>query len=445
MTRPLLTLVFLLASVHAVSAQAPASAIPKPTPTPDVDKALETFKSGKFDEALEQLKKAHAADPQMQPPRVILAGWFLLAEKGKEARLTLERFAADDPKHPDGYLLNANFAFHEGRVTDAILSCQAALQFAADARWDAGLRSRFVRDARLGLAAGYERRGDWVSAKEPLNGLLNDDPKNGSHRARLAAATFHCGKPEEAFADFRKAAQDDPAADPAELSVARLWLAKGDRDKAEEWLKKAVSAHAANPKAHRAYAGSLLDDGKWEAAQLYLEAAIKLEPKARETAALLALSLRHKRDYAEAEAAFEQLHKDAPGDPFALGNLAIVLAESTGDPKRKRAVELAETFVKQHARAADAHAVLGFCYFKAGRLDDADRALGTAASGGQIGLDTAYYLALVLDGNKKYAEAHKILTEAVATRGPFVYRPQARALLADVTKLLPEKKDEPKK
>lgn len=436
MTRSLLVSLCLFGFSIAVQAQVPT----KPPPLPDLDRARETFKTGKFDEAFEQLKKACAADAQLQPPRVILAEWFVAAERGKDARLTLERFTAEEPKHPDGYLLNASFAFGEGRFTDAILNCQAALQFAADPRWDATVRKRFLREARLGMVASFERRSDWASVKEQLAGLLNDDPKNGPFRQRLAEATFHTGQPEVAFADFQKVFQDDPSTEPAELRIAKLWLAKGDRDQAETWLKKAVSAHGSNPKTHRAYAGFLLDDGNLDAAPLYLAAAVKLDAKARETVTLQALLLRYKKDYAAAEVAFEQLHKDAPGDPFALGNLALVLAESTDEKKRKRAVELAETNVKQNSRSPDAYAVLGYCYFKMNRIDDADQALGTAASGGQVGLDTAYFLTLVLNEKKKFAEAHKILSEAVTARGPFVYRSEARALLADLAKRLPEKK-----
>ncbi len=441
MTRSLLASLCLFGFAAVALGQAP----PKPAPSPDVDKALETFKTGKFDEAFEQLKKACAANSQLQPPRVILAGWFVQAERGKDARATLERFTTEEPKHPDGYLLNASFAFGEGRITDAILSCQAALQFSADARWDAEVRKRYVREARLGLAASFEQRGDWASVKEQLTGLLNDDPKNGPLRQRLGAATFQTGKTEEAFADFQKAFQDDPAVDPPELRLAALWAAKAERDKSEDWLKKAVAAHAANPKTHRAYAGYLLDEGKPDAAQLYIDAAAKLDSKARETATLQALLFRHKKEYGPAEVAFEQLHKDAPGDSFALGNLAIVLVESADDKKKKRAAELAESLVKQNSRAADAYAVLGYCYFKLGRIDDADKALGTAASAGQVGLDTAYYLALVLNEKKKYAEGFKILDEAVKARGPFVYRAEARTFLADLAKRVPEKKDEPKK
>ena len=54
-------------------------------------------------------------------------------------------------------------------------------------------------------------------------------------------------------------------------------------------------------------------------------------------------------------------------------------------------------------------------------------------------------MALVLNEKKKYAEGHKILSDAVKARGPFVYRPEAKAFLADLAKRVPEKKEEPKK
>ncbi len=441
MIRPLLATLCLLGFAMTAPAQTP----PKPAPSPDVEKALETFRAGKFDEAHEQLKKACASDPQLQPPRVILAGWLVQAERGKDARFTLERFTVEEPKHPDGYLLNASFAYGEGRITEAILNCQAALQFSADPRWSAEQRKRFVRESRLGLVASFEQRGDWASVKEQLTGLLDDDAKNGQLRQRLAAANFQAGKPEEAFAEFQKAFRDDPAVEPPELRIALLWSGKANPDKAEEWLKKAVAAHPGNPKTHRSYGGWLLDEGKLEAAQLSIDTAAKIDAKARETATLQALMLRHKKDYPAAQVAFEQLHKDAPGDPFALGNLALILVESADEKKKKRGVELAESLVKQNTRAADAYSVLGYCYFKAGRIDEADKALGVAASSGTVGLDTAYYLALVLNEKKKFAEGHKILNDAVKARGPFVYRPEAKAFLADLAKRVPEKKEEPKK
>ena len=72
MTRSLSAIICTFGFALVGLAQAPIP--PKPAPSPDVDQALESFKAGKFDDAHDRLKKACAANLQLQPPRVILAG-----------------------------------------------------------------------------------------------------------------------------------------------------------------------------------------------------------------------------------------------------------------------------------------------------------------------------------------------------------------------------------
>lgn len=432
----------------------PVAAQPK-TPA-DLEKPLELFRAGKFDDALEALKAAAAANPNLSPPRVQLADWFLKAGRGSDARLNVERAAVDDPRHPEVYILNANFAFGEGRITDAVLNLRAAQQLGADVRWSAEQKKRFLLETRTGLAACLQRRGDAAGVREALSAVLADDPKNGRVRFQLAGAVFEQGKPDEAFAELTKARADDPAVELPELAMAGFWLgkangtakpdeAKGHRDQAEGWIKKALAAHPTSAKPSRAYASWLLDEGRATAAGPYIDAAARLEPTAHDTLVVKGLQARHTRNYAAAEAAFEQLYKDGPNDPVALGNLAVVLAESGTEEKQKRAINLARAFVQQNPRAADAAAVLGWVELKAGRLDEAERDLTAATTLGQMSLDSAYFVGKMLAERKKFEDAQKVLKAAVDARGAFVYRADADALLAEVTKQVPPKKDEPKK
>ena len=47
---------------------------------------------------------------------------------------------------------------------------------------------------------------------------------------------------------------------------------------------------------------------------------------------------------------------------------------------------------------------------------------------------------------EKFEEAHRLLKDATAVpHGPFVYRTDAKTLLAEVAKKVPDKKDDPKK
>lgn len=457
-----LAAVLTLAFAAAVGGQPPPTP-PMPTkpaapaPNPDVEKALELFKQNKVPDALELLKKAAKANPALPQPKLQLAQWCLQANNGQLARQFIEQAIAEDRTHVEGYVFNGNVAFNEGRVTEAILNLQTAEALAREPRWDAEQRKRFLRNIRDGLASCFTARGDYDAAKEHLRGMLNEDPKNGLLRQRLAEVVFRGGKPEEAFEELTKAFADDATLDPPDLRMAVLWqgkstasgaatAAEADRKKAEDHFKKAVTAHPKNAKCHREYAVWLMEDGRTDAAGLYVEAMTAIDPAGRDTLAAKALWHLHRKEYAAAEAVLEGIMKDAPGDSFASGYLCVALAESGDEKKRKRAVELAETLVRANQRAPLPYAVLGWSLLKAGKVDDADKALGVVLSAGQVSLDTAYYLARLLAEKQKFEEAHRILKEAVSSpHGLFVYRQEAKAWLPELAKKVPEKKDEPKK
>ena len=437
-----LTSALLSAGLVALTAAGQTTA-PKPDakadakkPTAEEDKATELLRAGKVDDALAELRKAARANPRFPLPRLRLAEMLLKGGQGPAARGQIEIAAAEEPRHPGVYLANGSIAFGEGRLTDTILNCQMALGFAAEPRWDAEQKATFNREARLGLAAAFEKRRDWPAAKEQLTALLNDDPKNTLARQRMAAVQFWLGGPEQAFAELQAARRDDPTAELPELAMSQLWAQK-DEAKGEEWMKKAVSTHPKEAKAHRAYAALLMDNGRADAAQLYVDQAAQLDPKGRDTLLLKGLLARYKKDWATAEPLFDDLNRDRPNDPFAAWNLALVLAESADPDKRRRAVDIAEAEVRKNQRNAEGFSVLGYCYFKAGRLDDAERALGTAAAGGQVRLDTAYFLARVLAERGKVEDAHRIAKEAANGRGPFPYRADAQALADALAKKLP--------
>lgn len=426
----------LFVSVAAAAAQAP-QAPPGPADDP---KAREAFQAGKLDEALKALEAASKANPALPPPRVMLSRWSLEAGQGEQARLLLEQAAAQDPDHPEVLLTNASYALREGRLTDTILSCKAALAAADSPRWDADTRKRFQREARLGLVAAFEARGDVAGAKAVLSDLLAADPKNATLRQRLARTLFILDRPDDAFAELQRAFRDDPSVDPPELVLAQLWTARREFAKAEEWFAKAVAAHADSARVHRALTGYLLDRGKAEAAKAHLAAAQKLDPAARDTKALAGLLARHVRDFATARGVFEELVRDYPTDGFAAANLALVLAEAGHASARRRAAELAEAHVRQNPRLPEARAILGYCLLKLGRGDDAERVARSALGLGPLTPDGAYFLARILADRGAETDAQAILRLAVASTDGFVYRKEAQALLAELDQKHPPKK-----
>jgi tetratricopeptide (TPR) repeat protein len=407
---------------------------------PEEQKALDAFRSGKVDEAYKILQAAAKANPDLDPPRLILSRWFLAANQGQQARVWLEQAAAEEPDHPAILLTNASYALGEGRVTDCILNCQAALGAIESTRWSAEMKRRVRREARLGLVTGLETRGNFEVARRHLIDLVESDPKNPEFRRRLGRANFMVNRADDAFQDFQAAFKEDPTLPPPELEVANLWKIRGDAKEAEAWFNKAIKNHPNSAKVFHGFTAFLLDEGRAKEAQQQLAAAQKLDPNSRETRGLSGLMARYNRDYKGAARIFEELMRDHPNFPYAVGNMALALADQDDPAQKKRVVDLAELFVQLNPRDPNAYGVLGYCLLKAGRDADAERAVTQAAGMGQVSLDTGYFLALVLSKTGKPEEAYKVLRGALDGKGPFVYRPDAQKLLAELEKKVPPPK-----
>ncbi|MBA4189669.1 MAG: hypothetical protein C0467_16920 [Planctomycetaceae bacterium] len=414
---------------------------PKTAPgTADEEKAKEAFLAGKLDDALKLLQAASKANPAFPPAKVVAARWCVETGNGQQARVLIEQAAAEDSTHPDVFLTNASFALGEGRITDAILGCSTALAMTESTRWDADTKKRYQREARLGLAAAFEVRGDHASVKTHVSALLEADPRNAGLRQRLARTSFLLGRTEDAFTDLQAAAKEDPTLDPPQLSMAQLWTAKQDFAKADEWYAKAVAAHPNSAKVHRGLAGYLLDRGRLDTAKAHIAAAQKMEPTARDTKALTGLAARYAKDYTAAATIFEELVKDHPSFGFGVVNLALVLAESGDLTGKRRATELAEGYAKQNPRAGEPRAVLAYCLFKAGRAADAEKMGRSAVGLGSLSPDAAYFLAKVFADRGASEEAQKIVKAACESKDGFVYRKEAEELLAELNKKLPPPK-----
>jgi tetratricopeptide (TPR) repeat protein len=413
----------------ACAAGQPAAEPAKPE---EVVKAEALFRESKVEEALKQLQEAVKKHPELPPPDLMLARLHFAASQPGPGRARLEKAIAESPGHPECYLANASQALAEGRVTDTILNCQIALTQSSADRWPAEQKKRFQREARAGLAAAFETRSDWESTRTNLLAWLELEPKNGQARQRLARTYLMAGKETEAFNELQQAAKDEVTLEPAEVMMGRLWSARGDAKQAEDWLQKAVQKNPREARIHRAFGGWLLDRGRVDAAKVHIDTAIRLEPKSRESQNLKGLLARYTKDYDTAAKIFEEVVRDEPGSFFATNHLALALAELPD--RRGRAVQLAELNARQYPRISDALATLGWVYFKTGRVDDAERALQASASSGQVSSDTAYYLARLMKGRGKLAEARELLKKALESEGPFVSREDAKTDLAELTK-----------
>jgi uncharacterized protein HemY len=150
------------------------------------------------DEAVKFLHEAVRKHPDLPPAPLMMARLFLATRDGKpQGRSALERAVAEHPDHPEVYLTLGTVAMSEGRVAEALLVLQKALELSAADRWTADQKDAFQRQARAGLAAAREAREKLLKAREPV-------PRSVSAAARLDQLERDLGQLLREVAELRR-------------------------------------------------------------------------------------------------------------------------------------------------------------------------------------------------------------------------------------------------
>ena len=389
----------------------------------ELEAAATKVREGKIDEALGIIKEKAAKHPEWPPPRLILARLLFNANQAAPARRALEQAAVETPDDPEVYLTLGGVALGDGRISDARLNFDQVLSLLGSGQSNAEKTKLLRREAFAGLATVAEAREDWKTTQERLNAWLELDPKNGRVRQRLGRALFQLGKTDDAFAALTQAVKDEPALEPAAVSMALLQSRKGDLKKAEEWFDYARKVEPKSARVRLAHGAWLLDQGRTADARAEVDEALKLDPALKEAQKIQALVAWHSRDLAAAEAILEPLHRDAPADSAVANLLALALIEQDDAAKQSRGLQLADVNALQFPRSAEVVATLGWALYRAGRLDQAEQKLRAAVTGGRTTADIAYFLARVLADKGQTDDARKLLQDPPPTC-------QARSLTA---------------
>ena len=170
-------------------------------------------------------------------------------------------------------------------------------------------------------------------------------------------------------------------------------------------------------------------------AQKHAIAAAQIDPKSTDAKFLRGLIALCQKDYTAGELFFESILQKSPNDFAASNNLALALVGQDDEAKSRRALEYAEANVQKLPKSSNAASTYGWVLYKLGRLDDAEKALRTAASLGKVSVDTAYFTArLEVDRGHK-AEAKQLLESALKeAKGLSMFRQEAEELLEQLKK-----------
>ena len=397
--------------------------------TRELNDALTRFKQGDVDGALARLNDLTKDHPELPPAQVILAQFYASANQAARVRSSLEQAVAETPSDPEAYLILADLALREGRLTEAGLLYAQGNKL-ADALRDPNPRKQSLSGrAKLGLASVAEARRDWQGAQGYLDALLTSEPDNASLLQRLGRALFHLEKPDEALVKLRAAAEVDKNALPAEVLLAQLHQQAGLTEKAAALIGEAIEANPEDFNTRLTAAQWAMSAQRLDEATRHADAAVNLDPDSMEAKLLRGTVALFSGDYQTAESDLEAVHLHSPASFAAGNNLALALCEQNDELKKQRALEYAQVNGRQYPKQKEALSTLGWVLYKAGQLDNAERVLREAAAGAGASGDTAYYLARVLIDRGQSGEAKPLLAAALKTKLSFLYKQDAQNLL----------------
>ena len=234
----------------------------------------------------------HTNSSSDAPPHALFAKLAFLANNGPLIRPALEKAIAEDPEHPEVFILFGNLALAESRATDAAVHFEKARALAAGKRWAGDQRNRFDRLSLQGDAVVAESRGDWKAARTALSGWLKHEPSSAVAHQRLGKALFHLEERDAAYEELEQAAKADAALEPAAITMAWLFSRAGNLEKAEEWINYAGKTAPESLAVQKGSAAWLMEQGRADEAQRHADAAAKLDPGSTEIKRLLGLGAR---------------------------------------------------------------------------------------------------------------------------------------------------------
>lgn len=397
---------------------------------PEVNDAINKFKNMDFDGALALLKTAASKNADLSPAQVLMAHLYSQVNRAADMRVSLERAVMEEPSDPEAYLILAEIALLERRVTEADLLLTYAKSLLDQFEKSETRKKTMIPRSLAAMATVAEARDDWAGAQKQLEAWLAVDSQSAVARQRLARALFQQKKVNEALDQLKAAAKIDKNVLTPEATIARFFEATGKHEEANTWMATALKSNPKDYATQMAAANWAAETAQYDRAKQYATAALELRPDsldAKLTMGIIALLL---RDYPAAEQYFTAALQQSPSNFAASNNLALALCEQDKTEKRQRALEYAAVNVRQYPKQPEAFSTLGWVYYKLGRTDDAEQALNTAVSAGQFSPDTAYYLAKVYVDRDKKTAAKQLLEAAMKLKNPlFTQRKEAQALL----------------
>jgi tetratricopeptide (TPR) repeat protein len=341
------------------------------------------FSAGNYDDAQSRAKQALAIHPGDKQARLMLVRVAVAQKDLSGARDGLLSLTRDFPTWAALWNLRASVELRSGQIDAA--------------------RQAF------GKAAALE-----PADLESLAGLIGIDL--GTHHVADALARVETGlkadRPSAAFL----------------VLAARAYTAAGQLPKAEDVLKRAISADPSGLDAYSFLGQLYVDQHRVDEARDRFQQVLKIDPRSVSAHTMLGMLLETQSKTAEAEAEYQAALRIDPHAAVAANNLAWIYADANRNIDQ--ALQLAQTAADQLPDEPHVADTLGWAYYRKQMAAAAIRSLELSVAKDATDPGSHYHLgmAYVLSGDR--ARARQELQRAVASNVPFSGADEAKATLA---------------
>lgn len=382
-----------------------------------IDAALLAERQGRAAELTALLERAHTHSP----PNEMKAGLLLLTNHLRAGRLDAAQEIAKQlneraPGTVAGQMASARVAIERQDLPSARTALTRA---STAAEFDAG---SLVEVARMQL-----RAQDFKGAYYSLSKALQSSPRLLSAQALMVEAELYAGELAQAEARAKSVVAQNPKLALAHSLQGQVAMVKGDVNAGIEAYRRAHAAQPSPGTAATLYRAMAAKDAS--AAMAFLQQWSKSRPQDADALRLLAEGHARNGQMAQAKPAFEAALKLRPDDSNLLNNYAHVLI-ALKDPQ---ALKTAERALALQPQSAQVIATTGWAAHHAGQRDRALQLLRDARLRDPDNGEYRYFLATVLAGLGRKAEARQELDAVLATASPSLLSgEQARALRASL-------------
>jgi putative PEP-CTERM system TPR-repeat lipoprotein len=375
--------------------------------------------AGKPIEATRWLEQAAAVEPNAVGPNVNLIGQYLRSGQPEKALNLARTVQVGHPDNPDLLDLLGKSQLANGQQADALESYRK-LSFALPRSAQA-----LMQVAALSLVRNMP-----VQAEDALKGVLAIQPDFPAAQVALAELYVRKGSRDLALLVADQLQRRHPEGAAGYQLQADILMAKRQPAPALALYERAAQLHPSDELTIK-IDDALRQSGRRPEAVKRLERWLAAHPDDARVHAYQAQTLMAERDFRQAAAVLEAVHKRQPANAVVLNNLALAYQELQ-DPRAQQTAEEA------YRRAGEQPDVMDtLAWILVGKASQADAARGLALLQKAKALapkarDIRYHLAAALAKSGDRAGARKELEALAAGDMRFAQAEQVRGLLAEL-------------